>query len=58
MHISNRFVTVCNIQIGSRLQTALFFFFYLNFQPPPGLLRPLPPAYLILPNVPTLPPAY
>ena len=34
------------VKIGSSFQIALFFLFNRNFQPPP-------PAYLILPNVPT-----
>ena len=44
-----------NGKIGYRLQIALFFLFYWNFQPPPpNLCRPPDPTYLILPNVPTL----
>ena len=43
-----------NGKIGYRLHIALFFLFYWNFQPPPSTyVDPLPPTYLILPNVPT-----
>ena len=47
------------VEIGPRLEIALFLFlFYRNFQPPPTAYSDLP-TYLILPNVPTpLPPVY
>ena len=49
-----------NGKIRSRLQIALFFLIYQNFQSTPPLARLIrTPTYLVLPNVPTLPtPAY
>ena len=54
MHISNRFVIVCNIQIVIRKSPFSFYFIEIFTHPPPSpaYFDP-PPTYLVLPNAPT-----